>query len=54
MEISVKYQGKEVYISRQETSYGSNVEGFVQMLNLVLTGIGLEVDGTIKEMEIQR
>lgn len=50
MEISVKYQGKEAYISRPETSYGSNLETFTKMLDLALLGVSLGLEGEISEL----
>ena len=49
MEITLIYQDRQATITKPETKYGSNIEGFSELLTMALHAIGLECDGTIRE-----
>ena len=50
MEIYLEYQGKKAQLVRSETKYGTNLPEFSNMLELVLEGVGLRLDGDIKDI----
>lgn len=50
LEITISYQDKEIALSRPGTKYGSNLEEFTELVALAFAGVGLEFDGTLKEI----
>ena len=51
MEISILYQDRQVTLTKPETRYGSNLESFTELVALAFRGVGLDFDGTIREIE---
>lgn len=53
MEITISYQGRQVALSKPETRYGSNLDAFSELVGLAFQGVGLELAGEIRELDVK-